>query len=203
MNKNEFLKTLRKALHRLPPEELERRINYYQELLEDMTDDGMTEEEAVQKLGDPGEIAESILREQPLGTLLRSAAKPKKGWNALSIVLAIVGSPVWLSLLVAILAVILGVSVALWAIVLAVVAAGIAGVVGGFLLLGSLFFAVIGAGNIVFFAGVGLAAIGLGIGLFLGGLWLAKELLRGTGKGIAALKNKIIRKDKNENEDLG
>ena len=202
MNKNEFLSALRKELRALPPQELERQLCYYNELWEDMADDGMTEAEISAKLGSVTELAEAILREQPLGTLLRSAAKPKKGWNALSIVLAIVGSPIWLSLLLVLIAVVIVVFVSLWAVVLSVAAVGVAAVVGGFVVLGSLFFTLAGIGNILFYSGVGLAAIGVGIGLFLGGLWLIKQLVRLIGRCVVVLKNSIIRKDKNNHENM-
>ena len=70
MTKREFLDDLKSRLSQLPPEELGKRLAYYAELIDDMTEDGMDEQAAVAKLGDVSKIAEEILRDQPLQTLV-------------------------------------------------------------------------------------------------------------------------------------
>ena len=46
MKKREFLDALRQTLSMLPPQELEKQLTYYDEMLTDMIEDGMSEEEA-------------------------------------------------------------------------------------------------------------------------------------------------------------
>ena len=47
MSKQEFLAQLRKGLSGLPKEDLEERLTFYSEMIDDRIDDGMAEEEAV------------------------------------------------------------------------------------------------------------------------------------------------------------
>ena len=85
------------------------------ELLDDMLEEGMTEAEATAKLGSPAAIAESILQEMPLSKLVSTRMKPKSGWTPLAIILAVVGSPVWVPLLLAGVAVVAALFVSIWA----------------------------------------------------------------------------------------
>lgn len=75
----------------------------------------MTEAEATAKLGSPSQIAQSILQEVPLGKLVSTRMKPKSGWTPLAIVLAVVGSPVWVPLLLLAAALVLSLFVSIWA----------------------------------------------------------------------------------------
>ena len=126
MNKSEFLRILRSRLDLLPPEERERNIGYYEELFSDMLEEGMSEEEVSAHLGDPEQIAREILAEQPLPKLVKSRVRPSGGWTALSVTLIILGSPVWLPLLIALAAVLLSCFVVIWALILSVLAVAVA-----------------------------------------------------------------------------
>ena len=117
MNKEEFLNRLREALKGLPAAETEKSALYYAEILDDRMEDGMSEVEAVASLGAPEEVAENLKLELPLGTLVRSKMSGS-GVGAGTVVLLVLGSPVWLPLLLAGLAVALSLAVSLWAIVL-------------------------------------------------------------------------------------
>ena len=122
MTKADFLQLLERALAQLPEEERRQNLEYYSELLDDMLEEGMTEAEATAKLGSPGQIAQSILQEMPLSKLVSTRMKPQSGWTPLAIILAVVGSPVWVPLLLAAAAVVLGLFVSIWALGLAAVA---------------------------------------------------------------------------------
>ena len=117
MNKEEFLNRLREALKGLPAAETEKSALYYAEILDDRMEDGMSEVEAVASLGAPEEVAENLKLELPLGTLVRSKMSGS-GVGAGTVILLVLGSPVWLPLLLAGLAVALSLAVSLWAIVL-------------------------------------------------------------------------------------
>ena len=86
----------------------------------------MSEEEAAAHLGDPDAIAEEILAEQPLPRLVKNRVRPSGGWTALSVTLIILGSPVWLPLLIALAAVLLSCFVVIWALILSVLAVAVA-----------------------------------------------------------------------------
>ena len=116
MTKADFLQLLERALSQLSEEERRANLEYYSELLDDMLEEGMTEAEATAKLGSPAAIAESILQEMPLSKLVSTRMKPKSGWTPLAIILAVVGSPVWVPLLLAGVAVVAALFVSIWAV---------------------------------------------------------------------------------------
>ena len=126
MTKADFLRLLERALAQLSDEERQKNLEYYSELLDDMIEEGMTEEEATAKLGSPSQIAENILQEMPLGKLVSTRMKPRSGWTPLAVVLAVVGSPVWVPLLLAVVAIVLALFVSIWALGFAAVAVVIA-----------------------------------------------------------------------------
>ena len=47
MKKQEFITKLEEKLSRLPKKEVEERLNFYSEIIEDKIEDGLTEEQAV------------------------------------------------------------------------------------------------------------------------------------------------------------
>lgn len=118
MNKEEYLDALRRALAQMPAEELEKQLGYYDELISDMCEEGMSETEAVAQLGEPGAVAKELLAALPLGTLVKSSIKPKKDWSPLSVLLIVLGFPLWFPLLAAFAAVILSILVTVWALAL-------------------------------------------------------------------------------------
>ncbi len=126
MTKADFLRLLERALMQLSEEERQKNLEYYSELLDDMMEEGMTEAEATAKLGSPNQIAQNILQEMPLSKLVSTRMKPRSGWTPLAIVLAVVGSPVWVPLLLAAVAVVLALFVSIWALGFAAVAVVIA-----------------------------------------------------------------------------
>ena len=117
MGKSEFLLELRRCLAQMPASELEEQIAYYDELISDMMEEGISEHEAVARLGDPAVIAAELLAELPLGTLVKTRVKPKDGWNAGAVALIVLGSPLWLPLLIAFGAVIFALIVTVFALI--------------------------------------------------------------------------------------
>ena len=117
MNRESFLAELGQRLAGLPREELEERLEFYGEMLDDRLEDGLTEEEAVESLGTPEEVAAQVLADIPMSTLIREKVRPKRRMKAWEIVLLILGSPVWFSLLAAGLAVGFSLYAVLWVIV--------------------------------------------------------------------------------------
>lgn len=61
MNKVQFLKCLNRQLHGLKRTERKKYINDYEEMISDMVENGMTEQEAIMKLGDIRKICSEIL----------------------------------------------------------------------------------------------------------------------------------------------
>lgn len=65
MTRNEFLTIMETALRPLSYEDRRQTLNYYEEILHDMIEDGMNEDAATAHLGDPQELAEAILAQIP------------------------------------------------------------------------------------------------------------------------------------------
>lgn len=196
MNKAQFLNELRRGLSQLPAGEIEKQLGYYSELIDDMMEDGMTEYEAVSRLGSVQEIYENILRDMPLPLLVKTRAKPKGGWTALSIILIILGFPVWFTLAVGALIAIGSVYVVIWALVFAafavvlaiVLCAVVFGVLFIRLLFSSVAAAVLALGCAFVFAGIGIVAALIAVAC-------AKLIVKATiaiGRGIKSL---FIRKE--------
>ena len=196
MTRNEYLSALAAGLSQLPEEERKKQIGYYEELFADMREEGLSDEEIAEKLGNPKKAAEEILAEMPLPLLIKSRVKPKKGWNVLTVILLILGSPIWLSIAIALLAVILSVYVVIWAVVvvlfcvaLAILAAGIFGVV---LFAVNLIPATVSS---LFVLGLGLLCLGLTAPALLGALAVTKGVCKLTGRIARWIRSLFIRKE--------
>ncbi|MBR4743078.1 MAG: DUF1700 domain-containing protein [Oscillospiraceae bacterium] len=196
MTKQEFLDSLRACLSGLPAEETEERLSFYDEMLDDRIEEGLTEEEAVAGLGPVKDVAEQILSEIPLSRLVREKVRPKRGLRAWEIVLLVLGSPIWLSLLIAALAVILSVYVVLWSVVvclyaadLALAAGALAGIAGCVLYLSQGRLPAAAAG-----LGAGAVCAGLAVLLFIGCNRTAAGMVIVTKKFGIWIRSLFIRK---------
>lgn len=61
MNKQQFLETIRRSIGHLPAREAEQSLEYYAEMIDDYVENGMTEEQAVEAIGSPEDIAARII----------------------------------------------------------------------------------------------------------------------------------------------
>lgn len=133
MTKLQFLLALHEKLAGLPRNEVEERLNFYSEMIEDRMEDGIAEEEAVAAVGSLDEIAAQITADIPLVKIVKEKIKSKRRMKAWNVVLLAVGSPIWVSLLIAAVAVVFSLYVSLWAVVIslwAVFASFVVGCVG-------------------------------------------------------------------------
>ena len=118
MTKIKFLLELHEKLSGLPQDEVEERLNFYSEMIEDRIEEGLLEEEAVAAVGSVDEIAAQIIADIPLVKIAKEKMKPKRQLKAWEIVLLVLGSPIWFSLIVAAFSVILSLYVLLWAVII-------------------------------------------------------------------------------------
>ena len=188
MKKNEFLCALRNRLSALPQEDAEERLAFYSEMIDDRMEDGLPEEAAVAQIGDVDEIAAQIVADTPLSILARQAIKPKRRIRVWEIVLLAVGSPIWLSLLIATLAAAVSVYavlwsavISLWAVFASLAACGLGGVLGGIV---SACWGKAAPGMVLVAAG--LVCAGLSVFMFygckaatMGLVWLTKRITVG------------------------
>ena len=186
MTRLEFLAALRERLCGLPEEDISRICDYYSEIIDDRVEDGTDEQEAVAALGTVEEIVAEVLGETPLPRLIKERVRPRRELRGWEIALIVVGSPLWVSLLIAAAAIVLSVYIVLWAVVISlysiVAALGVC--------------AVAGAVGLVFPAARDGAAAGLvsaGGGLICAGLAILALLgCNRAAKGIALLGRKLL-----------
>lgn len=186
MRKEEFLRALREGLSGLPQDDLEERVGFYAEMIDDRIEEGLSEEEAVAAVGTVNDIILQVVDDYPFPELIKVRIRSRRPMSALTIVLLILGSPIWLSLLIAGFAVVFSlymvlwsVVVSLWSVFVALAASAIGVLAGGvvFLCCGHTFsgLACIAAA---------LVCAGLSIFAFVG--------CKAATKGAAALTKKIV-----------
>ena len=134
MSRDAFIGELRHRMAGLPQEAVDRTVEYYSELIADSVEDGLTEEEAVSRLGSLDEIVANVVKDTPLTQIVQTRVQEskKKGGSGWVIALLILGAPVWLPLLIAVCAVLFALFIALWAVVIALWAAVTGVILAGF-----------------------------------------------------------------------
>ncbi|HOR23032.1 MAG TPA: hypothetical protein PLY43_09945, partial [Ruminococcus sp.] len=98
MNREKFISELREKLYGLSQSDIDERVEFYSEMINDRMEDGLSEEEAVAEIGSVDGIVEQIMGEIPITALVKEKVKPKRKLKAWEIVLLVLGSPVWLPL---------------------------------------------------------------------------------------------------------
>ncbi len=196
MTKAEFFAALRRALDGLPEEEIQKSLDYYEEMIDDRMEDSTTEANAVAEMGPVDRIAAQIIGSTPLPTLVKNKMAPRRAHAGWEVGLIVLGAPLWGSLLLTAAAGLLSVLLVLWSIAAAVyavdalfAAAAIGSVVICF---------VLPATNGI---AVGLAAVGCGlfcagaaILLFFGAGWLAHAMCWVSRKLMLGVKLCFVRK---------
>jgi uncharacterized membrane protein len=191
VNKQEFLKSLRRGLKGMPKDFIDGHVNFYAEMIDDKIEEGLTEEVAVSSLGSVESIVAQIKVENPT-----IATKKSSNNGALKVVLIALGSPIWISVLVALFAVIISLYAviwslvaSLWAVFASLVAVAIVGVVG-------LVWAFFGNALLgIALLGAGLLSIGLAIFAFFGVKALTKWCIVFTKKSALFIKNLFCKKE--------
>lgn len=197
MRKQEFLDKLKASLWAMPEADKQRSMDYYAEMIDDRMEDGLSEEEAVAAIGDLDEIVKQILTESPRppATVKKEQKQQKRGLEPWMIVLLVLGSPLWISLVTAAVSVVFSVYVSLWSVVLvlytvavAVGAAAIGCIVGSFFMIGR-------TATIAVAWGAALLCTGLAILLFLLGNLAAKGMIELTKLCWQGVKSIFQRKE--------
>ena len=133
MNRNEFMTELATLLGGLPQDDVKRWLEYYKEMLDDRVEDGMSEQEAVADLGDLAEIVKDVLGQTSITKLIKNRVKPSRKLRVWEIILICLGSPIWLSVAISLVAVFLSVYISLWSVLIGCYAGVLGGLVGGVL----------------------------------------------------------------------
>ncbi len=197
MNRETFLAALRAALAGLPQDDIEERLAFYGEMIDDRMEEGLSQEEAVAEMGPVEDIAAQTLEEIPLAKLVRETITPRRGLRGWEIVLLVLGFPVWFPLLLAAAAVVLALYAVIWILVaslwtvdallgfngLGCIATGVASITRGDVLPG------------IALMGAGLVCAGLAIFLVFGCQAASKGAVR-LGRAVArGIKKLFVRKE--------
>lgn len=181
MKKNEFLEALRGGLSGVPQSDIDERLAFYAELIDDRIEDGTSEEDAVAEFGNIDDIISQIMSDIPLSHIVKEKVKKRRRLRAWEIVLLILGAPVWLPIVITVAVVFLVLYVLFWAVAvvctyvvdMALFVCGAAGLIGAFIYiyLGNIG----GAGCAI---GAAMLCVGLGILLFMA----CTSVVRGAAK---------------------
>ena len=197
MNKQAFLTRLREGLSGLPQDDIAEHLTFYGEMIDDRIEDGLSEEAAVAEIGPADRIVDQIMAEIPITKLVRERVKPKRRLQAWEIILLVLGSPIWLSLLIAAFAIVLSLYIVIWAVIvsfwaadLALAAASLGGLMAANLLI---FRGEVTQGLLMLSAAFVLA--GLAIFLFFGCRAMSRTALVLKVKLTSIIKSMFLRKE--------
>lgn len=197
MNKQEFISILQAKLSGMPKREVNERLSFYEEIINDKIEEGLSEDEAVKELGSIESISSQIIKDIPLKSIVKEKIKPKRALSGFEITLLVLGSPIWLSLLIAAFVVAIGLVsvvfalwVSVWAIFLTFSVCSVAGLI--------IFIILLATGN----AAVGFCVLGFAITLaglsilsFYGGIYTTKGLCYSVKTLFIAIKKCFVNKE--------
>lgn len=196
MNKQEFLRTIALKMHGLPQNDINQSIDYYEEMIDDRIEEGLSEEQAVEALGNVDDIVAQILMDTPLPKLVKSRVKPKTELKSWQILLIVLGFPLWFPILLSVAILLLSVYIVLWSVVISLYAVNFS--VAAVALASLAVFGVsIFTGNYsqaIFILGAALVCAGIAIMLFLLFGEITKAVILLTKIIFRSIKKSFIRK---------
>ncbi len=197
MNKQVFVALLRDRLSGLPQADIEDRVGFYSEMIDDRVEDGLSEEEAVGDIGSVDEVAEQIIADIPLAKIAKEKIKQRRKLRAWEIVLLVLGFPIWGSLLISLFAVIISLYAVVWAVIGSVwsVFGALVGCAVGGLAYGVIAICVESLVLGLVVIGAAIACAGLSIFAFFGCLAATKGLVWLTGRIVLGIKNLFLKKE--------
>ena len=198
MNKTQFCALLGNKLKPyLSPKEMYKTLNFFEEMIDDRIDEGLSEEEAVSQLGDINIIVDQILDEHNIGK-----KQTKLVWRfiprELGFINIVLLFPAWIT----IFSLVASLFIVILSIIFSIVFSIIAIFIGGILLILKSPFYLIYERNISYFLDtLGFGFVNTGIGL-IGIYWLLKmhKKSRRDGVSIKTIFVKIFKKEVYINE---
>jgi uncharacterized membrane protein len=181
MTAAEYLYDLRKRLSKLPPQEIQQAMSYYEEYFAEAGPEG--EAELINRLGTPAQVASTIISEYAIKDMSGEGETKSKGSGFKTmwiVIIAVLASPVAIPIAIALLAVVFSLLVALFSIFFSFFVAALAMVVAGVVA------AVVGVVGLFTFPieaiaimGVSLIIVSLGLALGIGTIKLFQLTIKG------------------------
>ncbi|MBO5076780.1 MAG: DUF1700 domain-containing protein [Clostridia bacterium] len=200
MLKTEFLEQLRAGLAGLPQEDIDGRVAFYSEMIDDRMEEGLSEEEAVAGAGKISDIVTETLNDIPLKKIVKENMAIKRSRSGWEIALLILGFPLWFPLLVAAVAILFSLYIVLWSLVITLWAIEMsfwACALAGLVM--AVFYGI--KGDLLpclALLGLGLFAAGLSILLFFGCVAASKGMIPLTKTILRGFKKLFIRKERSK-----
>lgn len=194
MNKQQFLDELANKLVGLPQNDIDDRISFYSEMIDDRIDEGKSEEEAVNEIGSVDDVIKDIAKDIPLAKLVKEKVKPKRSLRAWEIVLIALGFPLWFPIVITalVLAFVAYLLIWVWVFVtytveISLASAGLGGIV--------VFLAYLANGSFNITAlGASLMSLGGAILLIFGCIGATKATIKLSRSIVIGIKSAFIRK---------
>ena len=200
MNKKEFLDKLKKGLDGLPQEDIEERLNFYSEMIDDRIEEGHKEKEAVSDIGPDDDIIKQIISQTPLTKIVKQRVKPKRALEAWEIILIILGFPIWFSILISLFAIVFSIYITFWSIIISLWCVEFSMIISTiFVMIAAIF--LVAKINILTLIGIILFLIGISILLFFICKLITKTLILLTKKIILGIKSLLIKKEERNDKD--
>ena len=198
MNKTQFCALLGNKLKPyLSPKEMYKTLNFFEEMIDDRIDEGLSEEEAVSQLGDINIIVDQILDEHNIGK-----KQTKLVWRfiprELGFINIVLLFPAWITIFSLVASLFIVILSIIFSIVLSIIAIFIGGIL---LILKSPFYLIYERNISYFLDTLGFGFVNTGIGL-IGIYWLLKihKKSRRDGVSIRTIFVKIFKKEVYINE---
>ena len=198
MDKTQFCTLLGNKLKQyLSPKEMYKTLNFFEEMIDDRIDEGLSEEEAVSQLGDINIIVDQILDEHNIGK-----KQTKLVWRfiprELGFINIVLLFPAWITIFSLVASLFIVILSIIFSIVLSIIAIFIGGIL---LILKSPFYLIYERNISYFLDTLGFGFVNTGIGL-IGIYWLLKthKKSRRDGVSIRTIFVKIFKKEVYINE---
>ena len=128
MKKSDFLAVLQTELNKLPPKELQEQLNFYSEMIDDRMEEGLSEEEAVAKIGSVSDILSQMNRPSVtrIGRTTSAKNKSENKNKGLITALVVMASPIWISLLAVWFSLVVSATAVIWSLWISFIAVEVA-----------------------------------------------------------------------------
>ncbi len=198
MKKEEFLKELEKSLKGLPKEDIDERLEFYSESIDDRVEEGKTEDEAIADIGSVDSVVNQIIKETSLTKIVKEKYSPKRKMSGLEILILILGFPLWFPLLITCGVLVLVAYLLLWILVIVtyaveigLVSYGVVGIYAAFNTMGTADF------NVKYIA-IALLGFGLACLFIFACAGATKVSFRIAKHVLLGIKKKLIRGGKQD-----
>jgi len=196
MTKQEFISDLREKMAGLPKADVEDRVAFYSEMIDDRMEDGLSEAEAVKEVGNVDDIVSKQIEVTPITKIVKDKVTPKRKLEGWEIILIILAAPIWVPIVIGLFALLIAAIAVFFSLVIAMWSVDVSLVVGAFDSLITMFrFFINGEGlNALAYLGMSFVMAGGAIFLFLVDTKLTGYTFELAKKIINKIKTRIVLK---------